>query len=236
MGYAKLDDRLPHHHKVRAIATKLALAAYGLYVASVQFAQRDETDGRIHEADLLVIMPTAPRPQLRTLAGELVRVHLWDPRDDGWVIHDYLDHNLSAAERRVGTLANRRRQAQHRERLRNAVTGEESNVVTNALPDDVTNALPGPWCHASSNASTNAFVTGPTPLLSSKERNSPPTSPQPANQPGPTGDAHRIEGRTRPEPEGLAALHAQEAQVARERFQQLVAGVSERIGFKLDAP
>ena len=169
MGYAKLDDRLPHHRKVRALAPRLVLAAYGLYVASVQFAQRDDTDGWIREADLLVIMPTAPRAQIRALTEELVRVRLWDLglEAGGWKIHDYLEWNLSAEERKVGALANRARSARYRDRLRDAsVTRDETRDETR------------------DQRVSHRAVTGPTPLLSSpKKKEPPPTSPSGGDPP-----------------------------------------------------
>jgi hypothetical protein len=101
VSWVKLDDRLAHHRKVRAIESRLVLAAYGLYVASIQFAQGYKTDGRIRPEDLSLVMPTAPTRQRQQCATELVRVRLWDPHPEGgWVIHDYLEHNASADERR----------------------------------------------------------------------------------------------------------------------------------------
>lgn len=99
MSFAKLDDRMPHHRKVRALEPGVTLAAYGLYVASIQYCQHYETDGRIQPGDLHMIVPTVPRPPRRLIA-ELVRVGLWDEHPDGgWAVHDFLDHYPTAVVR-----------------------------------------------------------------------------------------------------------------------------------------
>jgi len=149
VSYVKLDDRLPHHRKVRALHPKLALAALGLYTASIAFSQRDETDGRVRLADLHIMLPTTPPlplAQLQKLVAELVRVGLWDAEADGWRIHDYLDWNLSAEERKVSRLANASRQKRHRDILRE---------------------------NAGSRGGSNASLTGPTPLRSSPLHSTP---------------------------------------------------------------
>jgi hypothetical protein len=111
MSWVKLDDRLPHHRKVRALQPYLAFAAYGLYVASIQHCQRENTDGHITANDLDLIFPAhrfgtgkrvkTPIRLQDELVSELVRVGLWDVESKGvnWSVHDYLDWNLSAAER-----------------------------------------------------------------------------------------------------------------------------------------
>lgn len=101
MSYARIDDLLPHHRKVVA-AGKDGPTVFGYYVASVCYAQRHFTDGVIHQADLPLLIPGAPRPPRRILQL-LESLHLWDPLPDGtgWVVHDYLDWNDSAADRRA---------------------------------------------------------------------------------------------------------------------------------------
>lgn len=101
MGYATMDDRLAHHLKVRTLPPSLALAAFGLHQAAILFAQHYETDGRIQREDLALVFPAVPRPPLR-LVDALIKVGLWDRHPGGgWLIHDYLDHNASKAERRA---------------------------------------------------------------------------------------------------------------------------------------
>ena len=144
MSWAKIDDLLPHHEKI-VNAGSDAPAVFGLYVASICYAQRQKTDGRIPRKALALLLPGAPRPSRRLLEA-LVTLRLWDQDGDGWAIHDYLAHNLSAEERRLAEAANATRQAAYRDRLRNASR------------------------NASSNESGDASVTGPTPLLSSPLR------------------------------------------------------------------
>src|SRR5262245_52691500 len=101
MSYAEIDDLLPHHRKVRACPIGTAFAAFGLYVASVTFAQRELTDGVVLRSDLPAMIPGHPVPD--RLPGLLTRVRLWDelPDGSGWRVHDYLEHNDSAEVRRL---------------------------------------------------------------------------------------------------------------------------------------
>jgi hypothetical protein len=101
MSWSKIDDLLPHHRKVRGLGCD-AWAAFGLYVASICFAQREFTDGLILRTDLPALIPgRVPTPRH---IQALVAAGLWDPLPDGgpigWYIHDYLDWNDSAAVRR----------------------------------------------------------------------------------------------------------------------------------------
>ena len=181
MGYAKLDDRLPHHKKVRALPPTLARACYGLYVASIQFCQHYETDGVIRKADLHLLLPGASVPPRKEISA-LVEVRLWDEVSPIlWAVHDYLEHNASAAERKAkGRFAANARWSAHRTAQGNA----------------------------SSKASSNASPLHSSPLHSTPLRSS--------------TDA-----------EGFSAMVEQESQESRDAFQRLIAGVSERIGFKL---
>lgn len=120
MGYAKLDDRLPYHRKVRSIPPKYVKPCYAIYVAGIQFCQAYGTDGRIRHEDLHLLLPTAPKPTKAELQA-LVNAGLWDEAIGGWVIHDYLEHNASAEERKAKarTASNARWNA-HRNALSNA--------------------------------------------------------------------------------------------------------------------
>lgn len=110
MSWARLDDQLPYHRKIRALPPPLVKPCYALYVASLQFAQAHGTDGRILREDLRWLLPSAPPPTKAEVAA-LVRVRLWDGHPaGGWTVHDYLDYNPSAAQRRA--------KAQHAARTR----------------------------------------------------------------------------------------------------------------------
>ena len=145
MSYARIDDLLPHHRKVRALGP-LAFPGFGLYVASVAFAQRELTDGIVLRSDLPAIIP-GQRPASRLLAG-LVEVHLWDALGDGrdgWRIHDYLDWNDSAAIRRA-------KLAKDALRKRGAFHADSARTPDGVRPDSVRTSSP--------------LLSAPTPLHS----------------------------------------------------------------------
>jgi hypothetical protein len=133
MSWVKLDDRLAHHRKVRSLPPSLAKAVYGLYVASIQFCQLYETDGKIRAEDLTMLMPGAPKPTKRELEA-LVQADLWDEAVGGWFVHDYLEHNLSAQERAAQRKGSALRQTRHREKLQQESHALRTALVTASTP------------------------------------------------------------------------------------------------------
>lgn len=218
MGYAKLDDRLPHHKKVRSLPLQYAFAAYGLYVASIQFCQHYETDGTIRKEDLHMILPTVHNPHPK-LIDALVTAGLWDELLGGWAVHDYLEHNLSASERKAAKQSAASRVSAHRQKLSG---NPDSNAVRNALQDGPRNAVRNALQRDTGNAvrsSTTPLLSSPTPLHS---------SPLGAVDSVDKSDALRPAHPK--DPDGLSALQLEEARQAREKFDALVAGLSKRVG------
>lgn len=135
-----LDDKLPHHRKVREIRPALMLPAFGLHAAALCFCQNYGTDGVIRRADFPLVTPTRPKPPTAVIA-ELVRVRLWERHPDGWQIHDYLSFNASAAERRAkaeqarSAAMRRWHPPSHAERIagRNAI-GNASPLLSSPTP------------------------------------------------------------------------------------------------------
>jgi hypothetical protein len=135
MGWSKIDDLLPHHRKIVG-AGRLAPAVFGYYVAGICFCQRHLTDGVILRTDLPLVLPAAPKPPEQIL-GLLESCRLWDRLTDGrdgWAIHDYLEHNESAAIRRE-------KQAKDAARKRGGASGrtpggvrEDSDGTPNVAP------------------------------------------------------------------------------------------------------
>jgi hypothetical protein len=100
MSWSKIDDLLPHHQKIVG-AGKDGDRVFGWYVAAICYAQRHYSDGIIRVADLPIILPGCGRPPAKILTW-LEQLGLWDRIEGGgWYIHDYLDWNESAADRRA---------------------------------------------------------------------------------------------------------------------------------------
>jgi hypothetical protein len=89
MPWARIDDMLPVHPKVRALSD----AAFRLYICAICWSNLNTTDGHI-PADQLRYLSDVRR--VRQCADQLVQVGLWETAGDGWRIHDYLEYQPSA--------------------------------------------------------------------------------------------------------------------------------------------
>ena len=89
MGYAKLDDGFWRNEKLESVSDK----AHRLYVRAISLASDMNTDGLITPQKLRFL---GAKP---AGAAELVRHNLWEATPDGWLIHDYVEHNRTAEER-----------------------------------------------------------------------------------------------------------------------------------------
>lgn len=90
MPWVKLDDSFDQHRKIR----KAGLEATGLHARALSHSGRAEEDGHI---DPEWVLERAGRKGAK-LAALLVDVGLWETNGDGWLIHDFLDYNPSAAD------------------------------------------------------------------------------------------------------------------------------------------
>jgi len=103
MAWVKLDDRFPQHPKILQVSCE----AFRLYVTGLCYASLYQTDGKLLAAAIGSLAETFHNPGLDEThppdwIAELVRVGLWDEGESGgkwYVIHDYLDYNLSKENR-----------------------------------------------------------------------------------------------------------------------------------------
>ena len=87
----KLDDGFPEHPKIARVGGDAAW----LYVCGLAYASRNLTDGLIPAGALARL---SDRKQPQKLAQVLVKAGLWDVHEDGWMVHDYLEHQTSRAK------------------------------------------------------------------------------------------------------------------------------------------
>lgn len=128
MSWVRIDDRAWCHPKLVA----LSAPAVRLWVWALCWSAQHETDGLIKLAALSILGGT------KRVAAELVSAGLWDIRDDGWMVHDFLDWNPSAEERREKREQSVARLKRHRERIAKRV----SNGAHNALVTPSETLLP----------------------------------------------------------------------------------------------
>ena len=138
MTWTKIDDQFYDHPKIVA-AGSLGIA---LFVCGLSYCSRHLTDGFITEIQV-PRLTDADEPQ--AIAKKLVKVGLWERRDGGYQIHDFLEYNPSAAKVKAERKRNARRQAEWRQR-QEQVTAEETedNAPTNNVTGGVTNNGPVP--------------------------------------------------------------------------------------------
>lgn len=100
--YVRLHDGLPDHPKIAEVGGEAAW----LYVSGLCYCSRQLTDGTI-PVRLVARMTDLSKPE--ALASRLLEAKLWHPAEhdcpecpqgvgDVYVVHDYLDHQRSAAD------------------------------------------------------------------------------------------------------------------------------------------
>lgn len=87
-NHARILTSVPRHPKF----LRAGPAASWLWLAGVCYCQDALTDGFISTEAVHALGVAKPLP----LVAVLVREGLWHVEEDGWRIHDYLDHNNSA--------------------------------------------------------------------------------------------------------------------------------------------
>lgn len=93
MTWFKNDDQLHSHPKM----VEASLEAAGLWVLAGSYCADKETDGHVSYK----VAERLGGERAREAAADLVRVGLWEVTPTGWLFHDWLDYNPSAAELRA---------------------------------------------------------------------------------------------------------------------------------------
>jgi hypothetical protein len=125
MTWARLDDLLPVHPKVRALTD----AAFRLYICAICWSNQHLTDGHV-PAGQLRYLSDVRRPL--QCAEQLITAGLWEPNGDGWMIHDYLDYQASADKVRQDRDA--KRQRQERWKANREITRDASGDASGDAP------------------------------------------------------------------------------------------------------
>jgi hypothetical protein len=94
MSWLRIEGRMPHHRKIAPLSD----AAFRLHVTAKAWCVEEESDGKV-PTKVPATLPAAPRgKKLDVIVTELVDADLWEPVDGGYLIHDFLVYNPSAAE------------------------------------------------------------------------------------------------------------------------------------------
>jgi hypothetical protein len=111
MAWARLDDGFYDHPKVIAVWHSRP-DALGLHMRAIAYCARHETDGKILAPAVMALSPLQRDREEQVSA--LVDAGLWYEQDEHYLIHDYLDYNLSRDEIAAKREADRERQAKRR--------------------------------------------------------------------------------------------------------------------------
>lgn len=126
MPWVKLDDQFFSHPKVLTAGGDAAL----LYLAGLCYCQAHLTDGVI---PAVAVPRLTDRRNSLKLAEKLIESRLWERHDQGYLVHDYHDHNDESEKVKAKRAATKNRVAEWRgKHARNSVTEQECNTVTNA--------------------------------------------------------------------------------------------------------
>lgn len=161
MTWAKVDDRFPRHPKGAAAGP----IGRDLYICGLCYCNEHLTDGFIPEAAVTTLAPGQKAP-MRT-AQSLVSIGLWELCPGGYRVHDYHDHNPTAAQIKAERAANRARLSTWR---------KNKNGRTNTVTDGVRNAV----SNGVRNGASNAVVSdgNPTPTPTPTNQHPPQTPPR----------------------------------------------------------
>ena len=98
--WSKLDDALIDHRKIFAagelIGRNGAVVALGFYALGLMWTNKHLTDGRL---PVSVVRSWRHASQPLKVAEALVSANLWEQNGDGYIIHDFHDHNFTESER-----------------------------------------------------------------------------------------------------------------------------------------
>ncbi len=98
MTWVRIDDRMPHHAKLRDAGE----AAGWLWVCGLCWCNAQVTDGHIRAADLACLFPGRWSPkELAALAQRLVELELWHQEPGGFLVHGYAEEQREAMRDRV---------------------------------------------------------------------------------------------------------------------------------------
>lgn len=209
MTYALIDDRMWAHRKVLEAGN----AAFGAWVRMLCWVRQHRTDGCVPHA---VALLCASADEL----AALIRIRLLDQDASGELrIHDFLDHNKSAAELAAD--------ADEKAKRRSDSAKKAANARWNKGAQDPGQDASSPAPHADNDASTHAFAMR-THSERIPDRNASVSAPSPDPSPKEEREANRIDTHAR-----VAAVRAELARhratssLASGNFAEALVGVLE---------
>ncbi|MEU6858847.1 hypothetical protein AB0B28_08240 [Glycomyces sp. NPDC046736] len=137
MPWVRFDDDFPDHWKIEPLSD----GAFRLHTNAIFRSSKWLTDGYLPKNRLDLIAPRRMKRPGKYVA-ELEAAGLWEPTEDGWNLHDFLDYQPSKVQVKTERAKTAERQKRWRERQKAPVTDGVNNGSSNGVTDGVTNAAP----------------------------------------------------------------------------------------------
>lgn len=158
--WSRVDDNIPHHPKF----VKAGPVASWLWVCGNCYSNRYLTDGFI---SFDVISTLGQISNARGYADKLVEVGLWESAPDGFIIHDFHDHNPKSSEVKAKRERDRERKKKHDEPGRNSQSDSEDvprgfQAESPRIPTLPARAIPS---HPIPSHPKETGNSGPAPIL-----------------------------------------------------------------------
>lgn len=172
MSWLKIDDAIGEHRKTRRLLRSSGTAAFGLHALALVHCSRYLTDGHV-EAEFVDETLDAARVKGKAraaLTDALVAHGQWTIDEDGWQIHDYLDHNPSREQVLAAREKERIRKAKGRETQ--AAGRQDTGDPGSDVPDDVRE--PSGRTDPGTDDGIQQASSGPVPLPSHSRPEEPP--------------------------------------------------------------
>jgi hypothetical protein len=146
MAWARIDDDFPNHPKIVAAGHVCAM----IQVRAICYCSRYLTDGIVPFGAVPSLLVGLPRLKGARNWPEMMTKHgLWEARNEGYFVHDYLDYNPSkheVEEQRERRSAAGKVNANQRWRKRSGMPGMMATAMATAtpssMPSPTTSALP----------------------------------------------------------------------------------------------
>lgn len=161
MGWVYLDDKFTEHPKIVAAGGDAAW----LFICGLAYTNRNGMDGVIPK---LMVSRLSDRKNVKKLAENLLRVHLWHDMGDHYLIHDYDRWNEQSIQRTL--------KAKHAAQTRWNNRNGDAQASSEHMPEhDSSTCLAGVRAHAQTMLNicppqAPSPISIPTPHLSSNGR------------------------------------------------------------------
>jgi hypothetical protein len=149
MAWVRLDDQFFDHRKVVDLSKDAKL----LFLSALAYCAAQARTGILTPAAVRIVAAKAD-VKAGPVAAELVKAGLWEPFEEGYVVHDFNVYNPTPEQLAARKKGNADRQREFRERQKGATGNAEGgasnngngqgntsrNAVTNPVTDGMTNA------------------------------------------------------------------------------------------------